>query len=84
MCIRDRNHTPSTPESVQRVVAKSLAKKRLNLEEVSVLINGTDSKSVHYIKEGAKTLKKKVYGNRIVLFAPPVSYTHLPYREVPP
>ncbi len=64
------NHTPSTPESVQRVVAKSLGKKRLNLEEVAVLINGTDSKSVHCIKEGAKVLKKKVYGNRIVLFAP--------------
>ena len=64
------NHTPSTPESVQRVVAKSLGKKRLNLEEVAILINGTDSKSVHCIKEGAKVLKKKVYGNRIVLFAP--------------
>ncbi len=64
------NHTPSTPEKVQRVVARSLEKKRLNLEEVATLINGTDSESVHRVKEGAKTLKKMMYGNRIVLFAP--------------
>ncbi len=64
------NHTPSTTESVQRVVARSLAKKRLNLKEVAILINGIDSESVHCIKEGAKALKTNVYGNRIVLFAP--------------
>ena len=64
------NHAPSTPERVKQVVARSLKKKRLSLEEVAILINGTDSESVHCIKEGAKTLKKKVYGNRIVLFAP--------------
>ena len=64
------NNTVSTPERVKEVVAKSLAKNRLNLEETAVLINAVDAESVQLIKEGAKELKKRIYGNRIVLFAP--------------
>lgn len=64
------NNTVSTQERVQQVVDKSLAKNRLNLEEVAVLINATDDESIQLIKNGAKELKTKVYGNRIVLFAP--------------
>ncbi|MDD3543453.1 MAG: radical SAM protein, partial [Petrimonas sp.] len=64
------NKTISTPVKVKEVVEKSLAKSRLNLEEVAILINATDPGSVQLIKEGAKELKKKIYGNRIVLFAP--------------
>ncbi|MDO5665393.1 MAG: [FeFe] hydrogenase H-cluster radical SAM maturase HydG [Bacteroidia bacterium] len=64
------DNTISTPERVQEVIAKSLAKKRLNLEEVAVLINATDAKSVDAIKSGARELKQRIYGNRIVLFAP--------------
>jgi len=55
---------------VREVIAKSLSKQRLNLEEVAVLINANDPESIHEIKEGAKQLKKTIYGNRIVLFAP--------------
>lgn len=64
------NHTVSTPERVKEIIAKSLAKNRLNLEEVAVLINANDRESIELIKEGARTLKRNVYGNRIVLFAP--------------
>lgn len=64
------NKTVSTPGRVNEVIKKSLAKNRLNLEEVAVLINAADSGSVQLIKEGARELKKKIYGNRIVLFAP--------------
>ena len=64
-----QNTTSSTAE-VEKVIAKSLSKQRLNLAEVAVLINATNLSSIQAIKEGAKTLKKKVYGNRIVLFAP--------------
>lgn len=64
------NNTVSTPKRVQEVVAKSLAKKRLNLEEVAVLINADNEASINLIKNGAKELKQNVYGNRIVLFAP--------------
>ncbi len=64
------NNTVSTPQRVKEVVEKSLAKNRLNLEEVAVLINAGDAESIEIIKNGARELKKKVYGNRIVLFAP--------------
>jgi len=62
--------TISTKEKVREIIAKSLSKKRLNLEEVAVLINANDPQLIDEIKEGAKTLKKTIYGNRIVLFAP--------------
>ncbi len=64
------NKTESTKERVREVIAKSLNKQRLSLEETAVLINATDPELVEEIKQGAKTLKEKVYGNRIVLFAP--------------
>ena len=64
------NNTVSTKERVREVIAKSLSKKRLNLEETAVLINATDPELIQEIKEGAKTLKRNIYGNRIVLFAP--------------
>ncbi len=55
---------------VEAVIAKSLNKNRLNLRETAILINANDPELVEKIKEGARTLKEKVYGNRIVLFAP--------------
>lgn len=64
------NNTVSTPERVREVIAKSLAKNRLSLEETAVLINADDPLLIQEIKEGAKILKQTIYGNRIVLFAP--------------
>lgn len=64
------NETKSDRASVQAVIAKSLEKKRLTLRETAVLINANDPELIEEIKEGARELKKRVYGNRIVLFAP--------------
>ncbi|WP_294082271.1 hypothetical protein [Proteiniphilum sp. UBA5384] len=47
-----------------------MSKNRLNLEETAILINAADQESVRLIREGARMLKTKAYGNRIVLFAP--------------
>jgi 2-iminoacetate synthase len=63
-------NTHPTKERVREVIAKSLDKNRLSLEETAVLINATDPELIEEIKQGAKTLKEKVYGKRIVLFAP--------------
>lgn len=63
-------NTKSTKERVREVIQKSLNKNRLNLEETAVLINTTDEELIEEIKEGARELKKRIYGNRIVLFAP--------------
>ena len=64
------NGTTAPRGRVRDVIAKSLDKNRLTLEETAVLINATDPGLIEEIKQGAKTLKEKVYGQRIVLFAP--------------
>ncbi len=64
------NNAKPIRERVREIIAKSLDKKRLNLEEVAVLVNTTDPELVEEILQGARTLKERVYGNRIVLFAP--------------
>ena len=63
-------NTESTPESVRRVIEKSLQKNRLSLEETAILVNAEDKKSIQLIKDAAAQLKQDIYGNRIVLFAP--------------
>lgn len=64
------NETKSDKQAVRDVIARSLEKKRLTLRETAVLINANDPALIEEIKEGARELKKRVYGNRIVLFAP--------------
>jgi len=57
-------------KQVRDIIAKSLDKNRLNPDEMAVLLNATNPDIIEEIKEGARTLKKRIYGNRIVLFAP--------------
>ncbi len=62
--------TKADKVQVRDIIQKSLEKNRLTLKETAALINATDTDLVEEIKEGARELKRKVYGNRIVLFAP--------------
>ncbi len=55
---------------IRDIIAKSLDKHRLSMAETAMLINTTDEDLIDEIKDGASRLKKAVYGNRIVLFAP--------------
>ena len=64
------NNSKSTKERVREVINKALNKNRLSLEETAVLLNADEPELIEEIKQGARTLKEKVYGNRIVLFAP--------------
>jgi len=64
------NSVHPSKEKIQEIIAKSLSKQRLNLEEVACLINADSPELIQEIKEGARTLKRTIYGNRIVLFAP--------------
>lgn len=59
-----------TRKRVREIIAKSLNKQRLEPEEMAVLINTEDPELIEEIKKGARDLKTRVYGNRIVLFAP--------------
>jgi 2-iminoacetate synthase len=63
-------NTKPEKERVRDVIAKSLDKQRLTMEETAVLINASGTGLQDEIKEGARELKQRIYGNRIVLFAP--------------
>jgi 2-iminoacetate synthase len=64
------NQAKPTSERVEGIIAKSMNKERLTLEETATLLNADDPELIELIKQGARDLKEKVYGNRIVLFAP--------------
>lgn len=55
---------------VREIIAKALAKEHLSVEETAALLTADSPKLVEEIFEAARTLKREVYGNRIVLFAP--------------
>jgi 2-iminoacetate synthase len=55
---------------VDDVIAKSLAKSALTVEETALLLKADEAGQVERIFEAARQLKRAVYGNRIVLFAP--------------
>jgi len=57
-------------ERVREIIQKSLDKNRLNPEEMAVLINAEERALAEEIFAGARDLKQRIYGNRIVLFAP--------------
>ena len=56
--------------AVRDVIAKSLAKVPLEPEETAVLLCVDSPELVEEIFDAARQLKRDVYGNRIVLFAP--------------
>ncbi len=61
----------NTPQSrIREIIAKSLDKNRLEPDETAALLSVTDPELKQMILDGAHDLKEKIYGNRIVLFAP--------------
>jgi 2-iminoacetate synthase len=67
--ILKQSENPSK-EQVREIINKSLDKNRLSLQETAILINANDPELVQEIKDAARLLKERVYGKRIVLFAP--------------
>ncbi|MCC8020117.1 MAG: [FeFe] hydrogenase H-cluster radical SAM maturase HydG [Rikenellaceae bacterium] len=59
-----------TPDRVREVAAKSLALQRLSLADTAVLLNAAGPDSERVIFDAAERLKREVYGDRIVVFAP--------------
>ena len=70
--IEDTLFKHQSPERsrVEEIIAKSLAKNRLDPEETAILVNVKDPELRQLILDGAHELKERIYGNRIVLFAP--------------
>jgi 2-iminoacetate synthase len=63
------NIEPS-PQQVREIIAKSLAKEPLAVAETAALVNTRAPELISEIFDAARKLKRDVYGNRIVLFAP--------------
>lgn len=59
-----------TKARIREIVAKSLNKIALSVEETADLVRTTDPELHEEIFAAARQLKENVYGNRIVLFAP--------------
>ena len=55
---------------VQSILEKARACKGLTHREAAVLLEVTDAEVLNNINRSAKVIKEKIYGNRIVLFAP--------------
>lgn len=63
-------HASNDPARVREIIAKSLAKEALAVEETASLLAVEDPDLIEELYDAARELKKRVYGNRIVLFAP--------------
>ncbi len=59
-----------TAEEINAVLEKSKACKGLSFEEVGVLLNAPEEMVIPTLAEVAGKIKNKIYGNRVVLFAP--------------
>ena len=57
-------------EKVRSVIKKASLKKGLSLEDVAVLLNVDDGKLLQEMFKAAARIKKEIYGNRLVFFAP--------------
>ncbi len=55
---------------VREIIAKSMEKRPLDVPETAALLAARDPALVEEVFSAARTLKKDVYGNRIVIFAP--------------
>jgi len=58
------------PERVREILSKSLRIETLSPDELAILIRVSDSGMLREMQETALKIKKKVYDNRIVTFAP--------------
>ena len=65
----EKTKNPSK-ERVREIIQRSLDKNRLEPEEMATLINADSPEMAEELFAGARALKEKIYGNRIVLFAP--------------
>ena len=61
---------PADAAEVRSIIAQSMEKHPLSVEETAALLAAESGELVEEIFEAARELKRRVYGNRIVLFAP--------------
>jgi 2-iminoacetate synthase len=68
--MKETKHINTDPLRIREILAKSLEMQVLDLTEVSALLALEDSSLWFEVFDTARRVKEKVYGKRIVLFAP--------------
>jgi 2-iminoacetate synthase len=66
--IEEKNNV--SKEDIQKVLDKATTKKGLSHEEVAILLNIEEDDQLQQLLEIAGRIKREIYGNRIVMFAP--------------
>ena len=66
--LRDAAH--ASKEEIQSVLDKSRAGERLTHRDVAMLLQIADPEQQHQLYQIAGEIKQRIYGNRIVVFAP--------------
>lgn len=59
-----------TKAKIEKIIQKSLDKQRLSLKETATLLQAEKPEWIEKIYDGARKIKEKIYGDRVVLFAP--------------
>jgi 2-iminoacetate synthase len=57
-------------DEIERILKKAKGRSRLNLLEISMLLNAHEEEQIKHISRIAGELKDEIYGNRVVIFAP--------------
>jgi len=57
-------------EEIDLILDKASKRKKLNLQEIAMLLNAHEEEQVERIYDIAGKLKEEIYGNRVVIFAP--------------
>ncbi|MFA6816315.1 MAG: [FeFe] hydrogenase H-cluster radical SAM maturase HydG [Lentisphaeria bacterium] len=65
-----KNNQNPSKEQIRDIIKKSLEIKRLTYDETAALISVTDPELLEEMYEAAAEVKRRVYDNRIVFFAP--------------
>src|ERR1017187_9535606 len=68
--ISEAKKTAKDKAAVEKILAKTAECKGLTHREAAVLLEVDDDETLDKMYRTAKKLKEKIYGNRIVLFAP--------------
>jgi 2-iminoacetate synthase len=55
---------------IATILQKALSLKGLNIQEAAALLNLSNEEDMELLFQTAKTVKKRIYGDRLVLFAP--------------
>lgn len=61
---------PASKEMIDEILNKALSAQGLTLDESAALLNIEDDETLDKLFKAAKIIKEKIYGKRIVLFAP--------------